>query len=147
MSHRHMRVRQRLEELEELNSEVARLRRGVQYLETKCGSAGVSRYGVSVSRGSPEREDLWIRLCDQRASLAQKEAACRDREEEIRLLIDQLPKPRWRMVLRCRYLEGMPMAEIPEVLNAATGRSFSISQIYRLHAQALAAAEKQWPDS
>ena len=147
MSHRYMHVRQQLEALEELGSEVARLRRGVHHLESRCMSAGISRYGFAVTGDNREKEELWARLCDQRTALTEKEAHYREQEELVRVWIDQLPRPRWRMVLRCRYLEGMPMAEIPEVLTEATGRSFSISQIYRLHAQALSAAEKLWPVS
>lgn len=147
MEHRYVRVRQRLEELEELGSEVERLRRGVFHLENRCASAGISRYGRTASGSGKGSEDLWIRLCDQRSELAETEAAYTEQQKQIRAWIDQLPRPRWRMVLRCRYLEGMPMSEIPDVLEAATGRSFSIHQIYRLHAQALSAAEELWPDS
>jgi len=147
MNNQNLHIKRQLEEMEELGSEVARLRRGVQHLESRCRSAGISRYGKTPAGGGQGEEDLWIRLCDQREALAEKEADYRAKESCLHACINRLPKPRWRMVLRYRYLEGMPMAEISEVLTEATGHSFSVSQVYRLHAQALRAAEDLWPVS
>ena len=99
MSHRHVRIRQQLEALEELGSEVARLRRGVRHLESRCTAAGISRYGMPTGAGM-EKEDLWIRLCDQRTALTEKESDYRQQEARVQQWIDQLPRPRWRLKLK-----------------------------------------------
>jgi len=136
-------ARQRLEQVEEQRSQVARLRRSVRLLEEKC-TAATSRYGIRNGSDGVGREELWAKLCDRRDCLKQQEAALQESEQRISQWIDRLPRPRWRMVLRCRYLDGMSMQEIADELTRVTGRSFSVYQIYRLHSAALGAAEDLW---
>lgn len=136
-------ARQWLEQMEEQRSQVARLRRSVRLLEEKC-TAATARYGNRSGSESMGREELWAKLCDRRDCLKRQEAALQESEQRICQWIDQLPRPRWRMVLRCRYLDGMSMQEIADELTRVTGRSFSVYQIYRLHSAALGAAEALW---
>ena len=136
-------ARQRLEQVEEQRSQVARLRRSVRLLEEKCTST-TTRYGTRNGSDGMGREELLAKLCDRREYLKQQETALQESEQRISQWIDQLPRPRWRMVLRCRYLDGMSMQEIADELTRVTGRSFSVYQIYRLHSAALGAAEDLW---
>lgn len=139
-------ARQLLENVEETRSQVARLRRSVRLLEEKC-TGNITRYG---RRGTPEGvgpEELWTKLCDRREKLTRQEGLLRDQEQVLAQWIDQLPRPRWRMVMRCRYLDGMSMTEIADELTRSTGREFSIHQVYRLHSAALSAAAELWVQS
>ena len=136
-------ARRLLESVEEQRSQVARLRRSIQQLEEKC-TGGTARYGWKTASDGTSREELLAKLCDRRDDLKRQEANLQEAERLIVQWIDQLPRPRWRMVLRYRYLDGMSMQEITEELSQATGRDFSIYQIYRLHSAALAAAEELW---
>lgn len=143
MRQRYVDARKLLDSIEEQRSQVSRLRRSVRSLEEKCTSA-TSRYGLRTSSESVTQEELWSKLCDRRDALKRQEENLRESERLITQWIDQVPKPRWRMVLRCRYLDGMSMQEIADELTQATGRSFSVYQIYRLHSAALKAAEELW---
>ena len=136
-------ARRLLENVEEQRSQVARLRRSVRQLEEKCTGA-TARYGWKTTSEGTSQEELWAKLCDRREALKRQEANLQETERLMVQWIEQLPRPRWRMVLRCRYLDGMSMQEITEELSRATGRSFSVYQIYRLHSAALAAAEELW---
>lgn len=138
-------VRKALESVEEARSQAARLRRSVAYLQEKC-IASTGRYGIRTSSGGGQGpEDLWIQLTEEKERLQMQERQVRQQEKLLEDWIERLPKPRWRMVLRYHYLDGMALSEVAEELTQATGREFSIYQIYRLHRQALSAAERMWP--
>ena len=134
-------VRLLLETLEETRSQVSRLRRGVRYLEEKC-TGQTSRYGIRSGADGSGREEMLIQLCDRRTELARKEQELAELEKQMEEWIDRVPRPRWRMVLRCRYLDGMDLTDVAEELSTATGHSFSMNQIYRLHRQALESADR-----
>lgn len=135
--------RRALESVEEMRSQVGRRRRAVTNLRSRCG-AKTSRWG-SGGGGTDGHGTLWESLADQSLLLEKEEAQLRSLEEQIEGWIDLLPKPRWRMVLRCRYLDGIPLGDIPQELTEHTGQEFSIYQVYRFHRQALEAADKLWP--
>lgn len=138
-----LRARHALEAVEEGRSQVARMRRTVSYLETKC-TGRTSRY-TPVGGSSMGRDELLVELIDKKTALQAQEKKLQQLEEQMEAWIDLLPKPRWRMVLRYHYLEGMDLPDVAQALTTATGRSFSMSQIYRLHREALASAEALWP--
>ena len=145
MQKKYLRSRETLEAVEEIRSEVARMRRGVERLQAKCTGATRS-YGFRTGGGDGRGpEEMMSQLCDRRSELEQWERRLREREDEVTGWIDLLPRPRWRMVLRCRYLDGMELPEVAQELTRATGREFSVHQVYRLHREALQAAEKLWP--
>lgn len=136
-------VRKTLESVEEAKSQVARLQRSVAYLQEKC-TAGTAFYGVKGKSGGQGPEELWMKLSDEKEKLRHQEHYVWEQQTLLEQRIEQLPKARWRMVLRCHYLDGMSLPEVAEELSRATGREFSVYQIYRLHRQALGAAEKLW---
>lgn len=138
------RARRTLEAIEEGRSQVARLRRAVSYLEAKC-TARTSRCTQAGGSSAPGRDDLLVELIDRKTALQTQENQLRQQLEQLERWIDLLPRPRWRMVLRYHYLEGLELPDVAQALTAATGRSFSVSQIYRLHREALASAEGLWP--
>ena len=145
MEQRFCSARMALEEIEEIRSQVARLRRGVERLQAKC--TGTSRsYGYRTGGGDGRGPEATMsQLCDRRSELEAQERQLKEQEARISGWIDLLPRPRWRMVLRCRYLDGMELPEVAQELTRATGREFSVHQVYRLHREALQAAEKLWP--
>lgn len=143
MTPRSLRARTALEAVEEGRSQVARMQRTVAYLETKC-TGRVSRY-TQAGGSATGRDELLVELIDKKTALQQQEKALHQLEQQLEQWIDLLPRPRWRMVLRYHYLEGLDLPDVAQALTNATGRSFSISQIYRLHREALASAEALWP--
>ena len=137
-------ARRELDSLETQRIRLARLRRNVEYLQGKCTDAS-SHYGVRISGTPRDKSDLWDELADRRQDLEDQQKLLREREERLEEWIDLLPKPRWRMVLRCRYLDGMELCDVARELEEATGRDISMHQVYRLHSAALRAADQIWP--
>ena len=137
-------ARQALEAVEEARSQVGRQRRTVDMLRSRC-TGRVSRLGTSASGRNGPHPELWDALADQSTLLEKREKQLSQLEQRLEGWIDLLPKPRWRMVLRCHYLDGMELPEVAQELSRSTGREFSMNQIYRFHRQALEAADKLWP--
>jgi len=143
MEQKYADIRKTLESVEEARCQAARLRRSVAYLQEKCTAATV-HYGIKTKSGGQGPEELWMKLTDEKEKLQHQEDYVLRQQTLLEQRIGQLPKPRWRMVLRCHYLDGMSLPEVAEELSRATGREFSVHQVYRLHRQALGAAEKLW---
>lgn len=135
-----------LESVEEARSQVGRLRRSVNALQSRCTSR-TSRLGAQYSSQMASKPELWDLLADQKSLLEQKEQQLRQLEDRMERWIDLLPRARWRMVLRYHYLDGMELPEVAQELSKSTGREFSMNQIYRFHRSALEAADKLWPMS
>lgn len=145
MEHSASSARAVLELLEESRSQVARLRRKIQLLESRATSV-TAQYGPKAGGGQGQGPaEVWNELADRKKELELRESRLDRQEKQLSRWIDQLPRPRWRMVLRYRYLDGMEFLDIAEAMTAATGREFSVYQIYRLHSKALEAASQQWP--
>ena len=137
-------ARRELEKLEAQRIRLARLRRNVELLQTKCtGTTG--RYGLRINGSPAEKSELWDELADRRQDLEDQQRLVQEREDMLEQWIDLLPKPRWRMVLRCRYLDGMELPDVARELEEVTGREISMHQVYRLHSAALHAADRIWP--
>ena len=141
MERKHLIARRELESVEETRIQAARLRSEIRFLEDRCTTMTRS-YGEHIGSSGRIRPELWDRLADRKALLEIQEQVLAQREVELARTIDQLPKARWRMVLRCRYLEGMDLHDVATALTRATGRPFSMNQVYRLHSAALAAMEE-----
>lgn len=144
MEPRQTRARKVLEELEETRLQVGRLRYTVKLLQNKC-SCGVTNYDMRINKFFPGHQESWDILSDQKTLLQQKEQQLARLEQQLESWIDLLPKPRWRMVLRYHYLDGMNLADVAQEMSRSTGREFSMHQVYRFHRVALEAAEKLWP--
>lgn len=146
MVRNYQKAREALEALEESRSQVARLRRKIQYLQTRATGA-TSRYGTKNTAVSPSQGpvELWNTLADLKQELQLRERRLSRQEKRLGRWIDMLPKPRWRMVLRYRYLDCMEFVDVADAMSKAVGREVSIHQVYRLHIQALQAAEECWP--
>jgi len=137
-------ARQELETVEAQRLQLARLRRNVEYLQSKC-TGTTARYDLKTKTSPQQHSGLWDELADCRQALEEQKQQLRDREAQLEQWIDMLPKPRWRMVLRCRYLDGMELSDVARELEEATGRDISMHQVYRLHSAALRAADQMWP--
>lgn len=144
MVKRELRSRNTLEDVEDRRIRLARLRRECRYLESRC-TAATRNYTALRGGGSDPHSSLWDELADKRELLHMEEAALEHRLREVRDWIEQLPNPRWRLMLQCHYLEGMDLRDVLEELERATGRPFTMNQVYRIHRQALDAAENLWP--
>lgn len=137
-------ARQALEALEEARSQVGRLRRSVKLLQDRCTSV-THNYGSSGGSHSSTHQEIWDVLADRRTVLEKKEQQLLALEEKLERWIDLLPRPRWRMVLRFHYIDGLELSEVAQELSRATGREFSKDQIYRFHRKALDSANQIWP--
>ena len=144
MEANHTKARQALEGIEEARSQVGRLRRSVKTLQSKC-TGTVSRPGHSIGSHHSAHPEMWDALADQKTLLEKKEQQLQALEQKMDHWIDLLPRPRWRMVLRCHYLDGLDLSEVAQELTRSTGREFSAHQVYRFHRMALEAADKLWP--
>lgn len=144
MQMRQTNARQALESIEEARSQVGRLRRSVKALQSKC-TGSVSRPGSAIGSHHSTHPELWDLLADRKSLLQQKEQQLQQMEDQLDQWIDLLPRPRWRMVLRCHYLDGMELSDVAQELTRSTGREFTAHQIYRFHRLALEAADKLWP--
>lgn len=144
MERKYLRSRSALESVEEGRIQLARLRREVRYLEGRCTAATAS-YDPKTGSGTQGPADSWAVLADRRKELEDLEAAQSAREQQVCGWIELLPKARWRMLLRARYLDGMDLRDVADTLEQATGRDITMHQVYRLHRQALDAAEEIWP--
>ena len=139
-------ARKALQSVEEQRAEVGRLRRVVKRLHSASKST-TSRLGSGGGRPTYGRQEVWDVLVDQSLQLEREEKKLRELEDRLEDWIELLPKHRWRMVLRCHYFDGLPLSEVAVELSKSTGRNFTAAQIYRLHGQALMAAENLWPMS
>ena len=137
-------ARQALESIEEARSQVGRLRRSVKALQNKC-TGSVSRMGSSIGSQHSTHPEMWDALADRKTLLEEKERQLQALEQRMDHWIDLLPRPRWRMVLRCHYLDGLELSEVAQELTRSTGREFTPHQVYRFHRMALDAADKLWP--
>lgn len=145
MVRNYQKARDALEALEESRSQIARLRRKIQYFQTKA-TAATTRYGSRTggSSGSQGPVEIWNQLADLKQELQLRERRLARQEKRLSRWIDLLPKPRWRMVLRYRYLDCMEFVDVADAMTKAVGREISIHQVYRFHIQALQAAEELW---
>ena len=134
-----------LESLSEVRSQTTRLARRIEYLESKCTNV-TARYTLRTGSGGGDTTDVWCQLSDERERLAAQLQKLLALYRQVEQWIDLLPNPGWRMVLRYRYLDGLTLPQTAEAVRQAMGkRSCSDSQIYRLHKEALEAANRLWP--
>ena len=144
MERKYMHARRELEAVEEGRLQLARLHREVQHLENQCTSV-TQRYTDRTGSSREVHNVLWDQLADKRQLLLLQQHVQEQREQEVLQWIELLPNPRWKLLLRCRYLEGMDLQDILQTLEEATGRPFTMNQVYRIHSQALGAVEKLLP--
>jgi len=136
-------VRQFLESVEETRLRVGRLRRSVNMLQSRC-RCGASEQSSPIDP-QKEHSDLPDTLREQKKQLSREERQLRKLEEKVERWIELLPRPRWRMVLRYHYLDGMLLSDVAKEMSKDTGREFTPSQVYHYHHVALKAAEDLWP--
>ena len=144
MERKPLRAKYLLQELEELKCQVAHMQRRVIYLENHC-TRTTSRYSRTAYSGSRGPGDALAQLADQKSELEKLKQQLKLQQQKLEQWLHLLPKPRWRMVLRYHYLDGLELNEVADMMSQATGHNFTMHQIYRLHAQALQAADKLWP--
>ena len=145
MDEKRQRVEALLGSLAEARAETERLERRIEALRGKCcriTPSYVRRAGAAQTRGKAE---VWDLLMEEQERLAEQLQKLLTVQRQVEAWINLLPKDRWRMVLRYRYLEGMSFVHIGETLERATGRPCSDTQLYRLHREALQAAAELWP--
>ena len=131
-----------LQAVSEAKGQIARLTQRIELLESKC-TAITARYGAKA--GSPEHNELWNILSDERSRLAEQLRVVLAMERRVSQWIDLLPRPSWRMVLQLRYLDNLGFQEVASELSRIAGRPYSIAQVYRFHRMALEAADRLWP--
>lgn len=134
-------AKETLQAVAEMKSQIARLCARIELLEAKCTKV-TTRYGGKA--GTLDHNELWNVLSDERSRLSEQLRLVLSMERQLSEWIDRLPRERWRMVLRLRYLDGLSFPEVTGEMSQAFGRSYSSAQIYRFHKDALAAADRIW---
>lgn len=136
-------VQQLLDSMVEAKSRIARLSRRVELLKTKCGAL-TAKLTVKTGGGRDDMEDTWCQLAEERERLAQQLRLLLALERQVEQRIDRLPKDRWRMVLRYRYLDGMTFPCIAFQLKADAGLECTDGRLHQIHRQAMEELERQW---
>ena len=104
--------------------ELKGLRETASGLTAAAGAAGAVRAGEPLARARERIGELEGRLEDEVSRLVTL-------REQVEAVINRLPDPRERTVLRCRYLLGMSWEEMGDELYC------SASTLHRWHSAAL----------
>ena len=128
-------ARQTLEAVEEMRSQVGRLRRSVKRLQSRCGTSTRS-FSRTLTDHDMTHQEHWDDLLMQKTMLEKQEKQLQQVQEQVEELINCLPNPRWRMVMRGHYLDGLSLADVARELTRTTGREFTADQIYGFHRRA-----------
>ena len=144
-------VRQFLRSYWELRKEQARLERRIEELETQCESI-TAKLRSTPGSGSGRSNDLWDTLVETRDRARKRLADTLHRSEEIEQFISDLTEenlssltkkeqkmlPRYRMLLKYRYLEFLDWQPIARLMN------YEVRHIHRLHGKALEICRTRW---
>ena len=106
MARKYLRSRHTLEAIEESRIQLARLQREVKQLENRC-TAVTQSYDPKLGGLGDVHSALWDKLADKRELLTLQTKALEQWEQDVEQWIDLLPNARWRMLLRCHYLDGI----------------------------------------
>ena len=92
--------------------------------------------GRNPSKNEKAFENVMIQISEEEASLAEKQKQLVECKMEVENLINCLPKQEHRELLRYKYLEGLEMSEIRDVMLLAKSTG------YDLLSNAMASAEQ-----
>jgi len=108
-------------------------------VEELASRAARTTGGMAVSSGACKGpQETWDLLAEEKTRLRRAQAEAVRQEALVESFLARLPDPRWREVLRLRYLSGKSLAE------AASFMSYSYSSARRLSAGAMRAAAALW---
>lgn len=136
--------RQFLESYRELMSEVDRLWRKHLRLENQATQI-TARLSPVPGGGGSNREELLALLADSDGDVLRRMTEAEQRAKEIEELIDRIPTPAYRVVLRLRYLECLPWNDIERRMEKSK-YAYVARQIYRIHGKALMEARGVWEE-
>lgn len=91
----------------------------------------LSRYPALLWEIEQAERELEKTPAALREAVRERIRALREQALRIRRAVEAVPQPKLRLVLKCRYLEGMTFEEAAEALY------MSERHIYRLHSEAL----------
>lgn len=99
--------------------------------------------GGPGGRGGRGPQALWAALADERERELAAAGAELERYRHVEELIRRLDKPIYRVVLGLRYLQYLNWKQVKQQMERE-GYLYEERQIFRLHAEALAAAGQLW---
>lgn len=136
---KHDPVREFLNSYWELRKEHRRLERKIEELESQCQSV-TAKYSALPGGGGGNGNSAWDALVEARERAGAALTKTLYREADIEQFINSLPEPRYRVLLKYRYLELLNWEPIAKKMN------YSERQLRRLHGRALQAARKLWKE-
>lgn len=92
---------------------------------------------VQTSPDKNKREKQLARLADLKNKIIDKKIEQEEKRAEIVDMIHQLTNPQFIKLLTYRYIECIPLKDIPDVMTKPDGGEYSYDHINRLHGQAL----------
>ncbi len=132
-----------LHSAKEAKLDVRRHRRRVALLRSQCEQIS-SRMTATPNGGTDHgKEELWAALSDAKTEETGLVKKALGQHRAVETFIDGLPDPRYRSILRLRYLEGLGWTRLQFALREE-GIYYSERQLRRLHAAALTAARAKW---
>lgn len=135
-------VRDFLHSAAEARLEYRRRQSRVDELEHR--SRRVTGLAGSVGRrGGRGPQALWAALADERERELEAAGAELDRYRQVEALIQKVDKPIYRVILGLRYLQYLNWKQVRQQMERE-GYFYEERQIFRLHAEALAAAGRIW---
>ena len=102
---------------------------------------------VQTSPDKNKREKQLARLADLKNKIIDKKIEQEEKRAEIVDMIHQLTNPQFIELLSCRYIECIPLKDIPDVMRKPDGSEYSYDHINRLHGLALNAFRKIYDDA
>lgn len=92
---------------------------------------------VQTSLDKNKREKQLARLADLKNKIIDKKIEQEEKRAEIVDMIHQLTNPQFIKLLTYRYIECIPLKDVPDVMTKPDGGEYSYDHINRLHGQAL----------
>ena len=102
-----------------------------------------ARYGDAPSGGKtdPHKDAVWQSAIAAREQFRSAYNAAAEREQEVAMLVDRLPKQEHRVLLHYRYLAGLRWSDVLKSMEKHN-LYYSERQMFNLHGEALKALRK-----
>lgn len=95
--------------------------------------------------GDPHHDGLLVALADQRVRLEELAREAASRQLEVERFIERLSDAAHRVILQLRYCDLLSWGEVQEAMKGF-GLFYGDRQMFRLHDQAMTAAEAMWKE-
>lgn len=117
----------------------------IRNAEALCEQITAQISGAPGGGGDVHKDGAWAALADHRRALEAQHCIMEQQKLEIERFINDISDWRQQIVLRSRYVDMLRWPKIRERLSDYK-LYYSERQLFRIHREALAAAEKLWTE-